>query len=52
LSDCGTYRYELWRRWAEGPHVLFVMLNPSTADAVTDDATIRKCIGYAKRWGY
>lgn len=52
LSSCGQYRYELWRRWAEGPHVLFIMLNPSTADAANDDATIRKCVAYAKRWGF
>jgi len=52
LSSCGQYRYELWRRWAEGPHVLFIMLNPSTADATNDDATIRKCVAYAKRWGF
>lgn len=52
LSECGRYRYELWRRWEDGPHVLFVMLNPSTADATNDDPTIRKCIGYAKRWGF
>jgi len=52
LSPCGLYRYELWRRWSDGPHVLFVMLNPSTADATNDDPTIRKCIAYAKRWGF
>lgn len=51
LSDCGHYRYRLWRQWAEVPPVLFVMLNPSTADATQDDPTIRRCIGYAKRWG-
>ncbi|MDP3851982.1 MAG: DUF1643 domain-containing protein [Luteolibacter sp.] len=50
LSSCGQYRYELWRRWAEGPHVLFIMLNPSTADATNDDATIRKCVAYARRF--
>lgn len=53
ISDCGTYRYELTRRWAVGgPILTFVMLNPSTADAETDDPTIRKCIGFGKAWGY
>lgn len=57
LSVCGTYRYRLWRHWApsdDGPHdaINFIMLNPSTADAEQDDATIRRCIGYARRWNY
>lgn len=51
LSDCGTYRYRLTRRWAEGPTCSFIMLNPSTADANLDDPTIRRCIGFAKREG-
>ncbi len=50
ISDCQRYRYELWRRWAQGPDATFCMLNPSTADYRTDDPTIRKCIGFAKRW--
>jgi hypothetical protein len=50
VSDCGSYRYRLGRRWARGPGVLFIMLNPSTADATQDDATIRRCIGFAKEW--
>jgi hypothetical protein len=52
ISRCGTYRYALWRRWAAGPQVLFVMLNPSTADRSSDDPTIRRCIGFAGRWGF
>lgn len=53
ISDCGAYRYWLSRRWnAEGKRVVFVMLNPSTADASIDDPTIRKCVGFASRAGY
>jgi len=52
FSSCHQYRYALWRRWTDGPQVLFVMLNPSTADEHVDDPTIRRCIGLAQRWGY
>jgi len=52
LSKDGVYRYTLTRKWAEGHRALFVMLNPSTADATLDDPTIRRCIGFAKKWGY
>lgn len=51
LSPDGQYRYRLGRTWGEGPRATFVMLNPSTADATTDDATIRRCIGFARDWG-
>lgn len=48
-----THRYTLHRSWiGNGGVVNFIMLNPSTADDVNDDSTIRKCIGFAKRWGY
>lgn len=53
ISDCGKFRYRLGRRWAPGNKVLaYVMLNPSTADAEQDDATIRRCIRFAKDHGY
>jgi len=47
----GPYRYELRRRWADGPAVLFVGLNPSTADGDHDDPTVRRCIRFASRLG-
>jgi hypothetical protein len=53
ISDCGKYRYLLRRTWDHAkPRALFVMLNPSTADAEIDDATIRSCIRLAKGYGY
>jgi hypothetical protein len=52
LSPCRRYRFALWRRWDAGPRVLFVLLNPSTADESTDDPTVRRCIGFARSWGF
>jgi hypothetical protein len=52
LSKDGFYRYRLERRWGEGKPLVFLMLNPSTANAMVNDLTITKCIGYAKRWNY
>ena len=53
FSHCRRYRYSLWRTWdGELPSILFFGLNPSTADELVDDATTRKCIGYAGRWGF
>ena len=48
MSECGRYRYRLGRTWGPGQYLLFVMLNPSTADAEEDDPTIRRCVGFAK----
>ena len=53
LSSCRHYRYTLARVWdASGPTVMFVGLNPSTADAKINDATVRRCIGFAQSWGF
>lgn len=53
ISECQQYRYQLIRQWdLEKPLVLFIGLNPSTADAELDDPTIRRCIGFAKREGF
>jgi hypothetical protein len=54
FSPCRRYRYALFRTWGaqrEGA-VMFVGLNPSTADETTNDPTVRRCIGFATRWGY
>lgn len=49
----GDYRYLLSRTWDRSlPTQVWVMLNPSTADANTDDPTIRKCVAFAKREGF
>ena len=53
ISPCQKYRYALWRVWDESlGFVNWVMLNPSTADADKDDATIRKVTAFTKAWGY
>lgn len=53
LSRCRNYRYALWRTWDDSkPYVMFVGLNPSTADENTDDPTLIRCMNFAKSWGY
>ncbi len=52
FSECRTWRYALWRLWSREPAVMFIGLNPSTADETQDDPTIRRCINFAKDWGY
>lgn len=50
LSADGRYRYRLWRIWCDlAPMMVWVLLNPSTADASADDPTLRKCIGFARQ---
>lgn len=49
FSDCRKYRYDLCRVWDDkAPLFLIIMLNPSTADAMKDDPTTRKCLHYAR----
>jgi hypothetical protein len=63
FSPDRTFRYALMREIADpqfgcleederGGTVTFVGLNPSTADETTDDPTIRRCMGFARRWGF
>lgn len=53
ISADGLYRYRLSRRLSRGDRtVLFVGLNPSTADASLDDPTIRRCVGFARSWAF
>lgn len=52
ISECGKFRYLLSRTWnTDLQPLLFVMLNPSTADARVDDATIRRCVNFARAHG-
>ncbi len=57
LSADSVHRYWLHRHrpdmFLDGVlgRALFVMLNPSTADAVADDMTVKKCLGFARGLG-
>lgn len=52
FSPDRRYRYALYRTWdVSRPPTLWVLLNPSTADETRDDPTIRRCIGFSRRWG-
>ena len=54
FSRCGNYRYQLTRSVDDShpdPSITFVMLNPAKADALKNDQTIAKCVGFAERWG-
>ena len=53
FSECGSYRYRLWRTWdAEQMALAFIMLNPSTADVEKNDPTVERCEQRARRNGY
>jgi hypothetical protein len=52
ISVCGAYRYVLRRQLGPSSKAAaFILLNPSTADAEQNDPTIRRCMGFARRWG-
>lgn len=56
-SPDGCHRYTLWREWdsldlSDRGYVQFIGLNPSTATDDIDDPTVRRCIRFAKSWGY
>lgn len=53
FSRCRNYRYALWRIWDhEKPKVMFIGLNPSTANEISDDPTIRRVKTMAMKWGF
>lgn len=53
ISTCERYRYSLTRVWdADLPPVNIIGLNPSRADESLDDPTVRRCINFAKSWGF
>lgn len=52
FDDERVYRYLLTRAWGPGPRVLWIMLNPSTADESKLDPTLRRCLGFSRAWGF
>ena len=53
FSKDQKYRYLLERTWNNSKKkLLFIMLNPSSADSKKDDPTIRRLISFSKKWGY
>jgi len=53
ISEDGLFRWWLIREWdRDRDRLCVLLLNPSTADAERDDASVRRLIGFARRWGY
>ncbi len=50
-SDCETYRYLLTRDWGQGPRLVYILLNPSTATEEKNDPTIERCERRARALG-
>lgn len=51
FSPDRQYRHYLLREWSKEPKVVFIGLNPSSADEHADDPTTRRCIQFAEKWG-
>ena len=58
FSEDGKYRYWLYRSWPDYQNspptecMVWLMLNPSKANAHRDDNTIVKCMKFSEKWGY
>lgn len=54
FSEDRVYRYALWRDWNPllKKRIAWIGLNPSTADEVKNDPTVRRCILFSQRWGF
>src|SRR5690242_15488046 len=53
FDSSGRYRYSLWRAWSPyHARIVFILLNPSTADEHKHDPTIRRCISFARTWNF
>lgn len=53
FSPCRRYRYRLWRQWDPArPYLLWILLNPSTADEITNDPTVERCMRRAVAWNF
>lgn len=57
FSEDHSKRFDLVRDWrdeigAPDKTLLFAMLNPSKAGEKENDPTVRKTIGFARRWGF
>lgn len=53
FSDCGLYRYRLWQIWdPQKDAVGLISLNPSVAEVHDTNPTFRRCLRFAKDWGF
>ncbi len=52
MNEDRTHRFLLWNFWDSEPRMLFIGLNPSTANEVEDDPTIHRLCDFAQKWGY